>query len=1206
LKLKELELFGFKSFADKTRLEFGEGITIIVGPNGSGKSNIMDSIRWVLGEQSAKSLRGGKMEDVIFIGSDSRKTLGMAEVSMVMDNTDKAINLPYTEVKVARRLYRSGESEYFINDNPCRLKDILELFMDTGVGIDSYSIISQGEVERIINAKPLERREIFEEAAGITKYIKKRDEALRKLETTEQHMLRINDILAEVKRQESALERQAKRAEKYKELKQECGDMEIKMHKKDIKDKSVEYRKFNSENDAYNKRIEEEDAKLSAHEGKYAEMERAAAEMERGMAEKKEKWLIAEQEIKRLQDSFKFLTDRQAELESRVTLLKSENVESVGKMEALKLEVSEKEKILQERLVYAGTKEKELDAQSMDADAAMAEYEAKKRERDEKTGFFEKFSEELNALKNRMAAQEMAIVNMDEKIAAGALEKKEIEDRIARVGLELEKISEGRVLKEGEIQHVKEKEEKLIKEKMRKKAELEALDNMLKELGLVVSRLETRFNFLKKMHEQLEGYGETVRKVLTEYRMQLEDDKRGDIVGAAGNLLTVEKNYETAVEKAFRDQLQSVLVKDSTLVEEIFSMYEKEKGGINLVSLKDAKVDPAAVLDKWRKMAARKDIIAYLPSVITPSGGNEILKLMFYNVFVVADLRSAAAVLADMKTDEKYYLLALNGELVSNYGTFKKGESEADTGTGFLSREREIGEIGSEIQNARQKYEAVSAEKDGQAQRISDMERSIEELSVIYHSQYVEVIKDDERIKQRQEERGALLKAAEKAVREKQELEGSRGDMTAAAEALLIEKTKMEEELDKLKQESDALRQDLYTREEELNRRKNSLENLRIEIVKIKGDYEFEANNRLVLRNKISEIEARYGGTIREIEDLNQKTAQAEDEKKSNEAKIDGHRGVLATAETELNLKKEEYAQFKSGMEKLGVEIKELGRERDRLKEEQYNIRLKINEISLQVKAIYEKIQQEYKLSLSEDEIMAAEINEDEYRELSMKVSEFREKIDKLGVINLVAIEEYNELKKRNEFLQAQYDDLIQARENLNKVIKKTNEESKELFNRAFVEIKARFAEVFKKMMNGGEADLLLTDNENTLLAGVDIIARPPGKRLQNITLLSGGEKSITAVSLLFALFLIKASPFCIMDEVDAALDDINVARFTNLIKSFRRTQFLIISHNKLTMETADVIYGVSMEKAGVSQIMSVKLDKWNGAKPVEAGGDGK
>lgn len=1206
MKLKELEMYGFKSFADKTRLEFGEGITIIVGPNGSGKSNVMDSIRWVLGEQSAKSLRGGKMEDVIFMGSDSRKTLGMAEVSITMDNNDKAINIPYTEVKVTRKLYRSGESEYFINENPCRLKDITELFMDTGVGIDSYSIISQGEVDSIINAKPVERREIFEEAAGITKYIKRRDEALRKLESTEQHMLRINDILAEVKRQESTLERQAKKAEKYKELKQECGDMEIKMHKKEIKEKNNEHRKFSGENDEYNRRIEEEDGRMRSHELKFEEMKQAAAAMELGINEKKEKWLIAEQEIKRLEDSLKFLSERHAELESRITVLKNENVESVGRVESLKVEIQEKERLLAEKLKLAAEKEAELDTVNAEVGEGVAVYEAKKKERDEKTGLSEKFTDELNALKNRMAGQAMSVKNIEEKIASVESEKREISEKTARVSLELEKIAEGRVLKEEEIRHIKEKEEALIKDKMKKREAFEATDNMQKDLGLVISRLEARYNFLSKMHEQLEGYGETVRKVLTEYKAQLEDSKKDDIIGAAGNLLVVEKQYERAVEKAFKETLQSVLIKDASLAEEIFSLYELEKGGINMLDVNAASGGYREVLNDWQKSITHRHIIAYLPNVMSAPAGREAVKLLFYNVFIAEDAAKAREIAAEVKCRSRYFIMTLNGELISNFGTYKKGEGDAGTGAGFLSREREINEIENEILMAKMKFSAVGGEKALQAGKISEMEKQIEELSVVYHNQYVEVIKDDERIKQREEERAALAKAVLKISSDRDLMENERRDMAAKTEALELEKNRMEEELERSRAELDSIRNGINAAEEDLNRKKAVLEAVRIEILKQKSDYEFEANNRLVLQNKVAEIEARYAATVKEIEDLNIKISLADEERKNNEGRISGHRETLATAEAELNAKKEEYERYRQDMVKVESEVKDMGRDRDRLKEEQYNIKLKINELSLQVKAIYEKIQVEYKLSLTEDEIYSADVSEDEYRELSFKVTEFREKMDKLGVINLVAIEEYNDLKKRNEFLQAQYDDLMKARDNLNKVIKKTNEESKELFNKAFVEIRVQFMEVFKKMMNGGEADLLLTDSDDILQAGIDIIARPPGKRLSNITLLSGGEKAITAVSLLFALFLIKASPFCIMDEVDAALDDINVARFTNLIKSFRRTQFLIISHNKLTMETADVIYGVSMEKAGVSQIMSVKLDKLAGAKHAGAAGDGK
>lgn len=1190
MKLKELHIFGFKSFADKTSLQFGQDITIVVGPNGSGKSNIFDAIRWVLGEQSAKSLRGGKMEDVIFIGSDSRKTLGMAEVSIVMDNTDKSINLPYNEVKVTRRLYRSGESEYYINDQPVRLKDIVETFMDTGVGLDSYSIISQGEVDKIINAKPYERREIFEEAAGITKYIKKRDEGLRKLEATEQNMLRINDILVEVKRQTSVLERQAKKAEQYKVLKQECSDMEIRMLKKEIKERTIKNRGYNIKKADVDGRIEAEEAGLSQFEREFDGMKFKNLELEKDIAEKREKWVIKQEEIKRLEDSLKYLAERHAELLSRIEISQNENIENVGKIEGIKVDIENKNSAITGKEGIIKDREAQLENLNKRYEVFISEFELAKKDRDLKTSDAEAISNEFNALKGKVVELELNMKNIDEQLIKLDAQKKDADDRLRRTVIEIQSISENKTLKEEEIKAIKEKEEFLIKEKMRRRTSLLTVEETLKELGLVISRLESRQNFLKQMQDRMEGYGEIVRKVLTEYKVQLDDESKGDLVDVVANLIAVEKPFERAVEKTLAGLLQTVLIRNEKLIEEIFNLYEMEKGEITFINSSNLRVNMAAVLSGWKESVKHKNIIAYLPEQIQTDTGNDVVKLLFANIFVVENLEKAKIVLEEVKKDEQYLLLTLNGELISNYNIYTKGEGLA--GEGFLSREREIEEIASEILTAKEKLTSINEERIFQAGNISELEFEIENLSVTYHSQYVEVIKDDERMKQKNEDlerHGASLKRVES---ESAQLETDKNNFNTGREALFVEETRVNTNLENSKKLIEEARQLIAAKEDGLNSEKNIIDDKKLEIVTLKNDYEFEINNRAMLTTRLKEVEAGYANTVAEIEGLNLRVIQSDEESRQNTGKIEVIKSSLKSDEDGLEQAKRGHEEFKAIMAQTEEKIKHMSKTRDRLKDEQYDIKILINDMVVQIANFFDKLQLEFKVTPDENEVLSIEIAEEEYKELNVKVSEYREKIDKLGVINLVAIEEYNELKNRNEHLQLQYNDLITARENLKKIIKKANEESKELFVVAFEAIRIKFAEVFKKMFNGGEADLLLSDQDNILESGIDIIAKPPGKKSQTISLLSGGEKAITAVSLLFALFLTKASPFCVMDEIDAPLDDVNVTRFTNLVKSFKATQFIIISHNKLTMEIGDVIYGVTMEKAGVSQIISVKMDQ--------------
>ncbi len=1192
MKLKEVQMFGFKSFADKTTLEFNKGITIIVGPNGSGKSNIMDGIRWVLGEQSAKSLRGGKMEDVIFAGSDTRKTLGIAEVSLVLDNDDKRMAIPYNEIKFTRRLYRSGESEYFINDNQVRLKDISEMLMGTGLGIDSYSIIGQGEVDRIINAKAIERREIFEEAAGITKYITKRDEALRRLESTEQNMVRINDILSEVKRQMGSLEKQAKKAEKYKVLREELNGMLTKVYMRDIKNMNNEYKKYSAANDDIEKQIQEESSGINKNDALYAEMKQKSADLEREINEKREKFLLKEQEIKRLEDNLGYLSEKTVELGQRSENLKNENIENVGKVQGIKIDMESKETALKDREKAISEGEKELENILEKYNSVLLEQDAIKSELEEKKLILEKLNQEINALNNKIIEEDLRIENIDGQILKNTEGKKAFEEKARKLGLDLDLMSKNKVLKEEEINSIKSKEEFLIKDKISRKEALEAVNDELREVTVNTGKAESRLNLLKEMKQRFEGYGEIIRKILTQYRKTLAVEDRQDIVDVIGNLLSVEKPYETAIEKTLAHILKTLLVRKESHIKEIFRIYESEKGEVGFLSAENPKVDFENILAKWKDYIKHPDIMAYLPDILKVEQQNAIIKVLFYNIYIVDGMEKAQKVLMDVKKDEEYFLLTLSGELISNFNTYRRGEGADGLGTGFLSREREMNEISSEIVLLKEKLSSLETDKKSREKEIENMETEIEELSRLYHSQYIEVIKDAERSRQKEEDKKISEEETAKLAAAITSLESDKGSSKARKESVAREIQKMQDETEKMKAEIANVTAGLQGKEEELASRKNIIEDAKVESTKAKGDFELESNNLSMLGKRLEELDAAYNSTAREIEEINLKITQAGEEKQANETKIQELRSTLSADENEWNVKKTELEALKAEMEKIEQGIKLINKGTEILKEKQYEIKLKINELSLEIKALYSKLDEELKVAPDEAALESFELAEEEYRELNLKITDSRERMESLGVINLVAIEEYSELQKRNDFLQAQYDDLFNARENLKKVIKKTNDESKELFEKAFEEVRKKFADVFQKMMNGGEADLLLLDRENILESGIDIIARPPGKKLQNISLMSGGEKAITAISLLFALFLIKTSPFCCMDEIDAPLDDMNIMRFVNLVRSFReRTQFLIISHNKITMETANVLYGVSMEKNGVSKIMSVKLD---------------
>jgi len=1193
LRLKEIQIFGFKSFADKTNLQFDKGVTVIVGPNGSGKSNIFDALKWVLGEQSIKSLRGNKMEDVIFAGSDTRKTLGMAEVSLILENEDKKIDLTYTEIKITRRIYRSGESEYLINDNPCRLKDIIEMFMGTGVGIDSYSIISQGEVDRIINARPEERREIFEEAAGITKHRKRKEETLRKLEMVEQDMIRLNDILEEIKRQVGSLERQAKKAEKYKVLKEETETIEITISKKKIKELSEKYEKLNSEKEELEAKIEKENLKLKDYEDKLEMLNNDMKIKENEINEKKNNFIIKQQEIKRLEDSLKYNEERLKELIQQKENVSREIDEAIEKIEKIKIEIENNQKLIKEKQDFLIKKEDALKINKEEIEKIEKEFNEILKQKESKNAEIENTNHKIIELKNKITEQGLLIKGIEDNISSIEKQKYENEEKLKLIELEVENIEDKLKIKEETIKDIKINEENFLKKKIELNKELQKMDEIIKEQSIIISKITSKYNFLKDMQEKMIGFSSITKKVLTEFKQQLSLEEKKDIIESLNNLISIEKKYAKTLENNFSSFLQAILINNSNLVEEIFSLYEKEKGELILLQNEILTQNCETVFKEWRKKINHKNIDGYLPDLIMVDDKFKSAKLIFYNVFVVSNFSKAREVLNDIKIYEQFYLLTETGELISNYGIFKKVGSEPEAGTNLLTRIQQINDMKNEILLATQRLQSLNEERKFLNEKISVIEKQVEEISIRYHNQYVEVIKDSEKIKQRQEERQIYYENFEKNKTDINNFIKLKENMHKIKETFELQKGEQELFLTKLKDELQQIERVLNEKTDIKNIQKLKIESLEKEIIKEKGNLDLIISNNNILLKRKEEINIEFENFKKEIENLVQKIKHIEEEKaniKTNITKFQSDLSIEENHITNLNKVFEDIKNQKDDLEKF---IKSMGKEREELKERLTDVKITINELSYEIKDIYTKIQEEYKVSLNEEEIKNFHINDEQYRELNLKLEDNKKKMENIGVVNLVAIEEYDSVKKRQDFLQGQYDDLVSSREDLKKIIKKLNEESTILFTDTFNKIKNNFKEVFKMMMKGGDADVILVDKENILESGIEIIARPPGKKLQSISLLSGGEKAVTAISLLFAIFLIKASPFCIMDEIDAPLDDVNIVRFTKFLKEFKsRSQFIIITHNKLTMEMADIIYGISMERDGVSKVISVRLDK--------------
>ncbi|MCK5534231.1 AAA family ATPase [bacterium] len=989
---KKLEIFGFKSFADRLKIKFEPGITAVVGPNGCGKTNVVDAIKWVMGEQSTHQLRGKRMEDVIFNGSRSRKPLSMAEVSLTLDNSQNILPVDYKEVNIMRRLFRSGESEYYINKIRCRLKDITELFMDTGLGVDSYSLIEQGKVEFIINAKPEERRLIFEEAAGITKYKSRKEEALRKIEKTEQNLERLQDIMSEVKRQIGSLDYQARKARQFQKHKEELKKIEVgflvqnlKKLEQQQKEEAVQLQNFGQETQGINTKITQKEACIVS-------LQTELTGKEKDILSVQEEVFRKSSEIIHLEDKIQSHRIRQEELISR----KENNSKEI--------------KEFQERLgdLVASLKKTEEDFNFYQGKTSQ---EGEKNSQKEDS--FRKAEEQLKELDNRFRAGKEEIINL-------LTQKSQVENKISASEIYLE--------------NFKMKREKLLEDKTNKEKQKQLIEQEEYKIQQLIDEKE---KILKSFAEQKK-------------------------------LMLIDKKDKDLASKESKEQMLQLKEAVVNLQENIqnYDVSEIEKKLREITALLDQIISISKQLDETLQFEQDK-----LPKI----------------------------------EEEKIFLTKL-----------QKDREQKEKENKLLLVE----------------LEAISREKENLDKEISSKENVGAELK----QEFTEYEKK------------------EKETEENIEL--------------------IEEDLEKKKNTYKILQEEMILLKTEVSRNIERVENFKKDIKRFKVEENILQNQ---IKNKQSEL-AYFDKRKEELEG----TKGAEDGKIENFYKekdsLNERLKDIQSVKFEINqqLKKEE------------EDLKSIRVSSNKTQEQLHQFELQNMRTRMEIEAIGNKFKKDYHLDRNEANTYCPEVEVSE-----AEIESLKRKVESLGMVNLAAPEEYGRLQERWDFLNNQQEDLLKAKKDLHQVINKVDVTTKTSFREVFGKIREHFKEVFKNLFEGGEADLVLTNENDILESGIDIIVQPPGKKLQNISLLSGGEKALTAISLLFAFYLVKPSPFCVFDEVDAPLDDANLVRFIHLLKDFSsKTQFSIITHNKKTMEIADVLYGVTMEEFGVSKLISVRLHR--------------
>ena len=1178
--LKRLELHGFKSFADKTVLEFMPGITVVIGPNGSGKSNISDSIRWVLGEQSMKSLRGSKSEDIIFAGTETRKSLGFAEVSIVIDNSDEKLPIDYTEVTVTRRIYRSGESGYFINKAPCRLKDILELFMDTGIGKDGYSIIGQGKIDEILSNKSEDRRHIFEEAAGIVKYRARKEESEKKLEQTKLNLVRINDILVEIEGNIEPLRKQSEKAKTYLDLREKLKSIEIGLFLYNINDDKKKIAEIIENLNILEEQNKDEKEKLENFQGNKESLknniekinieienkQKLSFETTRNIEKLNADINLSMQKIENNKENYERYINEINELENRINELEEEKQERVLKQEKLSEEKIKYENELQE-------KQKELEEINSKLSKEELEIERKKEE-------LSNLVDSKYEKSSQISEKKINLENLEKR-------KKVLEDDI------YEDISEKdskQIEKQDILSNFHETEDKrnkiitLIKDIQDKKKESnekisiydKEINNLMSEINMKSSRLK----FLQETEKDKEGYVKSVKSIL----LALDRDKelaRG-VHGVLANLLLVEEKYQIAIEMALGQAMQNIVTDTEKEAKRLIEYLRKNNIGrasfLPISEIKGKKLDKINLKGINGVLGVASDLVK-----VNTVYEKIILNLLGRTV-VVEDIDNA--VLLAKQNSYSFRIVTLKGDIINPSGSITGGAVMNKT-VNILGRKREIEELQNLVEELNNKVELEKKEKDEYIQSIENvlmesdnLEKSLQEIEIVYATQKQKLeLLDIDILKKEEQLNNNKLKLSN--------IEQEKNDN-------LEEKGKLEKEILEIDELIDKMNIEINNFVENNKDNQKYIDDLNYEITNLKISVTSFNESGLSINEIVNRVEEDILNTNKNKEN---KLVLCDGIKKNNEEleqKIELLKDNIKNAKFNLEENNNQLENIKSNKkseeEKLSIIEENIINQFniiEGLKEQISKIEIRKSKYELDLEQIINKMWDEYEVTPNNVENYEKTEN---VQEVQSKVSDIKAKIKELGSINIDSIEDYKQTKQRYDFIIEQKSDLEETSIKLNKVIDDMLKIMEKQFKEQFIIINKNFGEIFSELFGGGRAELKLSDG-NVLECGIDIEAQPPGKKLQNMMLLSGGERALTAIALLFAILKINPAPFCVLDEIEAALDDVNVYRYAEYLKKFtKEIQFLVITHRKGTMEAANTVYGITMEEKGISKLLSIKL----------------
>ena len=1179
--LKRLELQGFKSFADKTVLEFRQGVTGVIGPNGSGKSNISDAIRWVLGEQSMKQLRGGKSEDVIFAGTENRKSLGFAEASIIIDNTDGKLPIEYNEVTVTRKLYRSGETGYFINKVPCRLKDILELFMDTGIGRDGYSIIGQGKIDEILSNKSEDRRHIFEEAAGIVKYRTRKQDSEKKLEQTKLNLLRINDILSEIEGQLDPLKLQSEKAKRYLSLRDELKEIEVGLFVYNINSYKEKLVQITDDLKILNDQNADENKKQEENQAKKEELKLSLEKLSQEIEDMQNLGFESKNQIEQLNSQISVSNEKIVNNKANVERLENEISDLTAKISNLEEEkenrTSKKDNLAQNREKFANElkeKESELEKITKKLSSKELEIEEKKKKQESDTDLkYEKMSQ-ISSCEANIQALDKEKINIKNELDSvisdldsGRMKNQELIKEVA-------KIENQKNQKAQEIEKVNGKKDEVI-------MKIKKYDDELNHLQQEYRMKEARCKFLQETEKEKEGYAKSVKALLTV--CEKDENLKNGVEGVLANLISVKKEYETAIEMCLASSMQNIVTENENDAKKLIEYLRKNNLGrasfLPISSVKGKKIDRLIKNDIDGVVGIASDLVKYNKKY------EGIMLNLLGRTVVVKDMDTAISLAK--QNSYSFRIVTLKGDLINPSGAISGGSVQTKT-VNILGRSREIEELKEELKSLEEKIKKIKAEQEKysseSAQIIEDsakMAKELQEIEVSYATKKQEADIKQEEVSKNEKKMASL----------KEKIEQNKSER----ENVLKQKEELQAEISKLEDEMKSLSEEITAFASENKENQTYIDNLNTDIMDLKisvNSFDESSNSMEEMLNRINEdirnSEESIANKKNEIEQVKENTAELENLIIELGNKIDEiKQKVSNSSELIENAKQEKLAKQEKQTE-LEKQIEAQYEVINGLKEQIVKVESKKQRIEQDTEELINKLWEEYELTPNNSEEYKKPDNVQEAQKAS---NDLRKQMASLGPINIDAIEEYKKMQERYDSMNEQRYDIEESIKKIRGVISEMTQTMQTQFKERFKQINKNFNEVFAELFGGGKAELILEDENNLLECGIEIKAQPPGKKLENMTLLSGGERALTAIAILFAILKINPAPFCILDEIEAALDDVNVARYANYLKKFsKETQFLVITHRKGTMEIADTVYGVTMEEKGISKLLSISL----------------